>query len=102
MFECDSPGDLVTRFCGTLLDSCRLFQKVCCGGGFGNEGECAVGLNRDESWDRYACLDMRCFGIEFLAEVHGFDTTGTKSRTDGWSWCCFPSTDEDTLVKNNR
>lgn len=99
MLQADGAGDLVTRFASSLLNPGCFFQKVCCKWCFGNEREGTVRLDGYQGWDWNAGLDMCGPGVEFFAEVHGFDTPGTKSRTDGRSWCRFSCPDRYALHK---
>ena len=98
VFETDRPNDLMTWFSGPLLDVSSLLEEIGCGWRLCDEREGPIGLDGDKGGNRDARFDVCGPGVEFFAKVHRLDATRTKCRTNRWSWCCFGSRNENTLL----
>ena len=98
VFEADRPDELMTRFAGALLNVCRLLEEVGRRWRLCDEGEGPVRLDGDKGGSGSARFDVCGPGVEFLAKIHRLDTTRTKCRTNRWSWCCFGSRYQNTLL----
>ena len=99
MLERNCARDFVSGLSCPLLDAGGLLEEVGDGWGLGDEGERAVRLDGDESRDGNSWLDVCCSGVEFLAEVHRFDTSCAESWADGRSRGGLAGLDEDALLK---
>jgi hypothetical protein len=97
MLERDGSDDVVAGPRCALLDACRLLEKICCGGRFCDKSKGAVGADGDESGDGHPSLNVCGTSVELLAEIHRFDTTRTKGRTDRRCRRSLASTYEDSL-----
>lgn len=98
MFETDRPNDLMTGFSSSLLDVSSFLEEVGRRWRLCDEGEGPVWLDGDKGGSRDARFDVCGPGVEFFAKVHRLNTTRTKCRTNRWSWCCFGSRNQNTLL----
>ncbi len=71
------------RTARTRLDADRLLQQHARRRRLGDEGEAAIGIDRDDGRDRQARLELLRGGIERLAELHDVQTALTEGRAHG-------------------
>ena len=98
VFEADRPDDLMTGFSCALLDVRCLLEEVGRRWRLCDEGEGPVRLDGDKGRGGDARFDVCGPRVEFFAKVHRLDATRTKCRTNRWSWCCFGSRNQNTLL----
>ena len=98
VFETDCADDLMTGFASALLDVCSLLEEIGRRWRLCDEGEGPVRLDGDKGGNRDARFDVCGPGVEFFAKIHRLDTTRTKCRSNRWSWCCFGSRNQKTLL----
>ena len=97
VLEAYGAHDVVAGSAGALLDAGSLLEKVSSGRSFCNEGEGAVRLDKNLSGNGDARFDVSSASVEFLAKIHGLDTTSTERRTDRRRGRRLASRDEETL-----
>jgi len=98
VFETDRSDDLMTGLASALLNVGCLLEKVGRRWRLCDEGEGPVWLDGDKGGSRDARFDVCGPGVEFFAKVHRLDTTRTECWTNRWSWCCFGSRNQKTLL----
>ena len=98
VFETDRPNYLMTGLSSALLDVGSLLEEIGRRWRLCDEGERPVRLDGDKGGSRDARFDVCGPGVEFFAKIHRLDATRTKCRTNRWSWCCFCSRNQNTLL----
>lgn len=100
VFETNGAQYFMAGFRWTLVYTSCFLDEIRGRRGFGDEMESTVGLDCDKCWCWCTWLYVGCSCIELFAEIHRLHATSTKSRSYGWSGCCFASSDEETLVRS--
>lgn len=97
MFETDGAQYFMSGTRGTFFQPGDLLEEVCGRRRFCDKGERSVWLDVNHGGDWDAGFDVGGPGVEFFAEVHGFDTTRAERWADGRTWRCLSRTNQETL-----
>ena len=100
VFETDGAHDVMSGTASALLYARGFLEEVGSWRSLCDEGERAVRLDGNQCGNGDARFNVRSASIEFLAEVHRLDTTGTQSRTDRRSGCCLASRYKQALPEH--
>ena len=97
VFEANRPSYLMSWTAHAFFNPSSLFEKVSSWWCFGDKGEGTIWLDRNQSRNRHAWLNMSCPRIELFTEVHRLHTPCTKSRPNGGCRRCLARWNEKAL-----